>query len=173
MKISFLDAIFLVIVLLPAIICSIKGFIKEVFGMGALVLGIWAAALFYKLLTPFLAKYIHIQFLAIALSFLIIFLVVYLVVMIVRAVIGQVFDNDFFKNLDHFLGFVFGALEGLAIVAVILILIAGQPWFDVSELLDHSFFYHMMKWFIAAPAQSISNVVDTEKIIPIKTKGAK
>lgn len=173
MKISFLDAIFLVIILLPAIICSIKGFIKEVFGMGALVLGIWAAALFYKLLTPFLANYIHVQFLAIALSFLIIFLVVYLVVMIVRAVIGQVFDNDFFKNLDHFLGFVFGALEGLAIVAVILILIAGQPWFDVSELLDHSFFYHIMKWFIAAPAQSISNVVDTEKIIPIKTKGAK
>src|SRR5574344_1574523 len=76
MKHSFLDAIFLVIILLPAIICSIKGFIKEVFGMGALVLGIWAAALFYKLLTPFLSNYIHVQFLAIALSFLIIFLVV-------------------------------------------------------------------------------------------------
>lgn len=171
MSISFIDTVFLVIILLLAVICMFKGFIKEVLGKGAVILGIWAAILFYKLLVPYLLKYIHLRFLAIALSFLLVFLVVYLIVMIIRAIVGAAFQGEVLKGLDRTLGFVLGALEGLAVVAVILIVLAGQPWFDVSDLLSHSFFYKILKLFIAAPVDSLSHMVDAEKIIPIKNNG--
>lgn len=164
MTFTFLDIIFIAIILLLSIICASKGFIKELFGKGALVLGIWIAVLFYKKLNPYIAKYIHIESVSIVLSFLLIFLVVYLIMMIIRQIVGNIFEGEIFNGLDKTLGFFFGVVEGLAFVAVILILLAAQSWFDVSKLLNGSFFYNMLKGIIATPVDSISNMTAFNQI---------
>lgn len=171
MTFSFIDVIFIIIMLLFGVICAAKGFIKEVFGKGAIVLGIWFAILFYKKLVPYVSKYIDFKFLSIAIAFLLIFLVVYLVMMIIRQLVSSIFENEIFSSLDKVLGFVFGVLEGLAIVAVILIILSGQTWFDVSKLLDSSVIYKLLKGIIAVPVQSFTNIVDPEKIIPLGKGG--
>lgn len=171
MTFAFIDVVFIVIMILCGIICASKGFIKEVFGKGAIVLGIWFAILFYKKLVPYVSKYINFKFLSIAVSFLLIFLVVYLVMMILRQLVSSFFENEIFTSLDKVLGFVFGILEGLAVVAVILIILSGQTWFDVSKLLDSSVIYRMLKGLIAVPVQEFSNIVDPEKIVPLGKGG--
>lgn len=167
MTFSFLDVIFIIIMFLFGIICTTKGFIKEVFGKGALVLGVWMAILFYKKLVPYVSRYVTIYIVSVAVSLLIIFLVVYLIMMILRQLVSSFFENEIFKTLDKALGFVFGLLEGLAVVAVILIVLSAQPWFDVSNLLDTSIIYRMLKGVIAIPVQSVSNLVDPHAIVPL------
>jgi len=171
MTFSFLDVLFIIIILLLGIIGASKGFIKELFGKGALVIGIWTAVLFYKKLVPFIARHIHINFLCIVLSFLLIFLVAYLVVMIIRQLVGHAFEGEIFNGLDKTLGFVFGMIEGLAIVALILIVIAGQTWFPADNLLGSSFFYKLLKGIITVPIDSFSSMMEKKKIVPVK--GAK
>lgn len=171
MSLAFIDVIFLAIMVLFGIICAVKGFIKVLFEKGALILGIWAAILFYKTLVPFVSTYVNIKFLAIALSFLLVFLVVYIVMMVIRKLISSIFDNEIFKSLDRLLGFIFGFIEGLAIVAIILIVLSGQPWFDVSGLLDSSVIYNILKGLISVPVQSFTNIVDPERIIPLGKGG--
>ena len=91
--------------------------------------------------------------------------------MIIRQLVSSIFENEIFSSLDKVLGFVFGVLEGLAIVAVILIILSGQTWFDVSKLLDSSVIYKLLKGIIAVPVQSFTNIVDPEKIIPLGKGG--
>lgn len=157
---SRMDIVFIGIILLFAIIGCIRGFIKELFGKCALVLGIWVAVLFYKKLVPYMDKLIHKEFISIILSFLLIFIIVFLIVKIIQQAIGSAFDEDIFGGLDKSLGFVFGIIEGFAIVALALVMIAAQPWFDVQSLLNNSFFYRMLRRLIEVPIRELSIIVD-------------
>ena len=159
MNFSLMDVFFCIIILLFGVLGASRGFIKELFGKGALILGIWVAVLLYKRLLPYTNKIIHSEIIATVASFLIIFLVVYLIVMIVRQFIGEAFEGEIVHGLDRTTGFILGLIEGLAFVALLLIIIAGQPWFKVQSLLDDSFFYNQLAKFIATPVHQFSNVV--------------
>lgn len=159
MTFSLVDIFFIILIFLCAVICCAKGFIKVVFGQSALVLGIWVAVLFYKKIFPYMDKLIHHQYLSIILSFILLFLIVYLFVMIIRQCIGNVFEGEIFGGLDKTLGLIFGLIEGLAIVAVIFVVLAVQPWFDLSSIMNNSFFYRIIRRSIAVPVNTISNIV--------------
>lgn len=141
---SALDWVFVVFILIIAIVGLFKGFIKHIFGKLSIVLGIWGAFLFYKYLTPYVQKMISNTFLADAIAFVLIFLVIYLVIMIIGSILGKTFDGEIFNGLDRFLGFLIGAVEGLAFVALFLFLISSQPWFDITSITNSSVFYKIL-----------------------------
>ena len=161
MTFSVLDLVFLIIILSFAVIALIKGFVSELFGKGAPVLSVWIAILTYKLLLPSLECAIKIHILAVIVSFLIIFFVCYLILMIVKSILKKLVDNEILGGLNKFLGFVFGIIEGLALVLIILLLLSSQPWFDVSSLLEGSVFYRIFSPLLISSAQTISGAVNS------------
>lgn len=163
MTASYLDLFFLIVIILVAIIATVQGFIKELFGKGAPVVAIWIALIFYKKLAPLINNGIKIYWLSVVLSLLAIFIVAFLLMKIIQKIIEAAFDKDIFNGLDHFLGFIFGLVEGVAIVVLLLLVLSAQPWFDVSNLLDGSLFYKYLKLFIASPADVITNTVNSVK----------
>ena len=141
MNFIVIDWVFSGIILLFAISGVIKGFIDNVFGKIAFIAGILLGYLFYKEIATGLLKDIKVQFAANVIAFLLIFVVTFLVIKIVQMIIAKVFEWSILKSLDRTLGFIFGIVEGLAVVCLVLFLLTAQPFFDASNILGGSFYY--------------------------------
>ncbi len=147
MTLPIIDFVFFVILFAMAMVGSFKGFIRELFDKGAPVIGVWTAILFYRKLSKPLLAYVRIPVLSAIIAFIVIFILAFLIVKIVQQIVGNIFGGHLFRQLDHTLGFFFGLLEGFALIAIILIVLTSQPWFDVSSLLDGSLFYKIFLKF--------------------------
>ncbi|MBQ5492197.1 MAG: CvpA family protein [Treponema sp.] len=161
---SILDLVFLAIIALFAVVGLVRGFIRELFARGAPVLALWAAMLAFRKVNEYVEPHVQIHILSVIISFLLVFIAVYIVLMIVRNIISGVFGGEIFKGLDRLLGFAFGIVEGLAVVALLLIILQAQPWFDVQSLLDESFFYKMLGW-VGSLSGSVQNVPVPEETV--------
>lgn len=169
MNLPIIDFIFIGIIVLCSIIALIRGFINEIFGMGVPIVSAWSAILLYKFLLPTFSDLIKIYVAAVVVSFLIIFIATFLVLKIIQAIIKKIFETKILSSLDRVLGFAFGLLEGLAFVAIILIILTAQPWFDVSSLLNGSIFYRILSGIIAVPVENVVNAVNTvNENLPVK-----
>ena len=155
MSFTVIDWIFFVIILIFAFGALAKGFVDEFFGKAAWVLGILGGYIFYPFLTDALSKSISNIFLVNIISFLIFFIIVFLIVKIVGAIIGKLFEMNILNSLDHALGFLFGIVEGLAIVLLIMFIICAQPFFSVDSLVQNSFFYNLFGHYILNSTKEI------------------
>lgn len=162
-----IDIVFLLVVLTFAIIGAINGFLNEVFGKAAPVVSIWVAILFYGRLVSPIEKHLKIHLVSVVLSFLLIFIIAFIVMKILQTAIKNIFGGEIFKDLNRFLGFVFGFLEGLAVVGIVLILMKAQPWFNVDTILDGSFFSRILNPVISIPLESLSKAVEKNSSVPL------
>lgn len=138
MTFNFIDIIFIVIILFFAVTACVSGLIRELFGKLAVVAGAVAAFFFSGKLSPYLFKIINNKTVDLVIAFLLIFIAVFLFVKIIQILFKNIFSGEILKSLDHVLGFIFGAIEGVAIVSCVLILLEAQIWFDASSLIDGS-----------------------------------
>ena len=140
-----IDWIFSIIILIFAISGVIKGFIDNVFGKIAFVAGILLAYLFYKDIATGLLKDIKIPVAANVIAILLIFVVTFLVIKIIQMIVAKVFEWSILKSLDRTLGFIFGIVEGLALVCLIVFLLSAQPFFNTQTIFDGSFYYNIIQ----------------------------
>lgn len=152
-----IDIVFFLIVLVFAVIGAVNGFLNEVFGKAAPVVAIWGAVLFYGRLVEPIERHIRVHLVAVILAFLSIFIAVFIVVKLVQILLRNVFRGEIFKSLDRFLGFAFGIVEGVAVVAVVLIVMRAQPWFNTDSLLEGSFFGNVLEPVISIPLSSLDS----------------
>jgi membrane protein required for colicin V production len=156
-----IDIVFLVIVLGFGIFGAINGFLNEVFGKAAPVVSAWVALLFYNRLVSPMEEHLQIHFVAVTLSFLLIFVIAFIVMKIVQTMIKNLFGGEIFKDLDKFLGFVFGVIEGLAVTGIILLFMYAQSWFKIDEILSGSFFDRILHPILSNPLETITNAVES------------
>ena len=159
MTFTLLDTIFIAIILLLAIHGFISGFIKEFFSKVAVVGGVLSAIIFYNQLTPYLIEYIKNEFVTKILAFLLIFIFAYLIVRFIQLFLGKLFSGEILKGLDRSLGFFFGAVEGLLVVCVILILFYAQPWFNIDSVFEGSVFHSSLYDFLAEPVDVVQGFI--------------
>ena len=145
MTFTLIDWIFSALILIFAIGGIIKGFIDNVFGKIAFVAGIVLGVFFYKDLANVLLKDIKIEFAAKIISFLLIFVVTFLVIKIVQMIVAKVFEWSILKSLDRTLGFIFGIVEGTAVVCLTVFLLNAQPFFSTESLFNGSFYYNVIQ----------------------------
>ncbi len=162
-----IDIVFLLVVLTFAVMGMINGFLNELFGKAAPVVSIWLAVLFYGRLVAPIEEHLKIHLLSVVLAFLLIFVISFIVMKILQTAIKNIFGGEIFKDMDRFLGFVFGLLEGLAVVGIVLILMKSQPWFKVDLMLDGSFFARILSPFISVPLENFSQAVENVPSVPI------
>ena len=144
MSFTVIDWVFSGSILIFAISGVIIGFIDNVFGKIAFIAGILLGYLFYKDIAKILSKDIKFPFAANILAFLLIFVVTFLVIKIIQMIVSKVFEWSILKSLDRTLGFIFGLVEGAAVVCLAIFLLTAQPFFDVENLFDGSFYYNFV-----------------------------
>ena len=163
MSLSILDIIFLVILLAVTVKATIDGFVVAFFSKAAVILGIAMAVLFYRKLVIVVTRFVDTDtpLLPNVISFLIIFLVVYLIVKIIQQLVGSCFQGESMINLDHALGFFLGIAESLLIIAVILIILRLQPWFDLTSLFKESIFARFFEPVLLDSATKLPEIIQS------------
>ena len=159
MNFVIIDWIFSLIILIFAISGVIKGFIDNVFGKIAFVAGILLAYLFYKDIATGLLKDVRIPVAANVIAFLLIFVVTYLVIKLIQMIVAKVFEWSILKSLDRTLGFLFGIVEGLAVICLVIFLLTAQPFINVQPIFDGSFFYNLVTSVFNSTKEEIGNHV--------------
>jgi membrane protein required for colicin V production len=133
------DIVFGIIILFLALRGVLRGFIGEVFSLGAIVVGIGAAVLFSSLFAGYVESSLNLQGWGHVVAFLGTFLIVYVLMKIIEKALKGVVETIHLQNLDKALGLFLGCLEGIAAVGFLIFLLSLQPFVDLSGPLGNSF----------------------------------
>lgn len=149
--ITTVDIIFVLIALIFCIKAAIKGFIDEVFGVGAFILCAFGSIKLSPLLEPYLSDVMNV-YLAKVLAFVIIFVGLFLIVKIIQLALKSIFSGTIFTSLDHGLGFIFGIVEAILFICIIIMILQVlQPWIDTQKIRDDSFFCRIFQFLLNHP----------------------
>jgi membrane protein required for colicin V production len=118
-----LDILFVVIIAVCAIFSIIKGFMREVFFLGGVVLGIILAANFYLDIAESLSPVLGTGTVAKVVSFALIFLVIAVGVSLAGVALARIMRIAKLGGVDRLLGLLFGVIKGVLICAVICFVI--------------------------------------------------
>ncbi|MDR3304182.1 MAG: CvpA family protein [Treponema sp.] len=157
-NIVFIDIICAVIILLCVIRCSLRGFLRETLAMAGLVLGIIAAICFYKRIAAVIrGRFMpDAQALPEILGFSVIFVSVCMLSALLGALLRETLAGLYLGTADRVMGAVFGLIEGLALVALLLFVISVQSIFDKAAILEGSFFaQHILPMLRALPQMQL------------------
>lgn len=125
------DIAVLVLVALGAITGFMRGFIQEVFALGAWIVALVAIHHFHSPLAEALTPHIGTESGAAMLAFALLLLVPYAIVKLLSNHLGEASRNSVLGPIDRVLGFGFGALKGMVIVVLgfsILVLAYDTVW---------------------------------------------
>ncbi len=116
-----LDIIIIILLAFFAVTSFFRGFIKEAFALGGIVLGVVVANFYYTQLGNHLINYIENVQIANILSYLILFIFTAVIVSILGNILKKFINLIFLKWVDRFIGLVFGFTKGLVIVFVLVL----------------------------------------------------
>ncbi|MDR1374749.1 MAG: CvpA family protein [Treponema sp.] len=142
MRLANIDIVFAVLTVILIVRASLRGFVEEFMAMASLVLGILGAVIFYKNAGLFIReRYMpEVQVIPEILGFLILFLIIYILIKILAHILEDIIQRINLGGVNHFLGFLFGIVEGLTLVSLILAVLIVQPLFNSGPLLGESYF---------------------------------
>jgi membrane protein required for colicin V production len=144
--IAVIDIVFAVLALLLTVRCALRGFIGELLSMASVALGLLAALFFYKnggayIRTKFMPD---IKILPEVLAFIALFLIVFVLIKILARILRDIIEGFKLGGVDRFLGIVFGLVEGLVVISLILVVLTIQPLFDPKPVLQKSIFAEIL-----------------------------
>jgi len=159
------DAGVVAVVVISALIGFARGFIREVFGVGAWVGAIILAVWFHELVLPPILRWTSDPSIATPLSYGAIFLPSLIVLSIVSGAIGNAVRGSMLGSLDRTMGLAFGvARAGLLLAAAYVVLGWLQPppaWPEpVKEARSTPYVYALAVWLVNyLPEQYRPNIV--------------
>ncbi|MDX5360844.1 MAG: CvpA family protein [Alphaproteobacteria bacterium] len=115
------DIVIIGVVLLSALLAMVRGFTREVLGLGALAAALAAAYFGFGHVSPYARQYIQPDTVADGASAVGIFLVVWFVAAMIGHWFSRKIEDSPVSAIDRTLGFVFGAVRGLAVLAVLFL----------------------------------------------------
>jgi len=137
MDLGWLDFVFMAILLVALIIGFIKGLIREIIGLVAVVLGLILAAFYYPYASRIFELFISHETLAHFLGFLLIFFAILAIAGLISHLLSKLMKGPF-RFLNHFLGGIFGFLKGILVCGVIVFAFIVFP--VSKEALINSYF---------------------------------
>ena len=116
--VSALDLIVIGIVLLSALLASVRGFTREVLAIASWVIAIFAAYSLHPSLLQYFTPYISNPQIALAVTIAVLFLGILVIVSLITVKISDLILDSRIGALDRSLGFLFGALRGFLIATI-------------------------------------------------------
>jgi membrane protein required for colicin V production len=149
-SIAVIDIIFVVLMVIFVVRCSLRGFIGEIMSMASVVLGLLASFFFYKNGGAYIREKFMpgMEVIPDILAFLALFLIVFILIKILELMLKEIVEGIRLGGADRFLGIFFGLAEGIAVVCLVLFVLTVQPLFDPAPLLNKSFFAKILLPFI-------------------------
>jgi membrane protein required for colicin V production len=115
---NWLDILLIIIVALTVVIGALKGFLRQVIGLMAAIIGLFLAVKYYPQGAEIL-KFVSNQVLASLLGFLLIFVAVLCLGWVINILLTKAVRGPL-KSLNHFLGACLGFVKGLFICGVVV-----------------------------------------------------
>ena len=114
--------ILILLLFIPALIGGIrKGFIRQLAGLIALLLGLWAASKYNALLSEIIClKFETTSSLVPVISFIIIFLIILLLVSLIGRLVSKIFQVAMLGWLDRIVGVLFSFLKTAFILSILI-----------------------------------------------------
>jgi membrane protein required for colicin V production len=146
MSFAAIDCIFVALIVIFSVRCALRGFVSELMSMASVVLGLLTALYFYKkggelVRLKFMPE---LRIIPEIIAFVGLFLVVFVAIKILEAMLEEIIEGVRLGSADRFLGVIFGLVEGIIVVSLVLFVFSVQPLFDPAPLLEKSFFAHIL-----------------------------
>lgn len=146
---AWVDIVILAVIGISIIVSLFRGFMREVFSLFVWVLAIWLGLQFSGLLAGALEAWIELPSARVIIAFAGIFLVVLVIGGLVNYLLGKLIESTGLSATDRLVGGLFGALRGVAIVLVAVIVLSltpfkEDPWWQESRLLPE--FTRLAEW---------------------------
>jgi membrane protein required for colicin V production len=154
----YLDIVCLVIFLIITIRVVARGFVKEFLEMAAFICATAGAVFLSGPLSVLLDKLFGKTGWNQIIAFLVCFLVIYIVIKILQSALSDLFEKFHLEKLDRALGLVLGIVEGILVVAIVLLALnwlKGIKALNISALLSGSFIAKLLLPIILPFANSI------------------
>ncbi len=132
MYFNWFDYILLGIIIISFIYGFIKGLIRQIVGLSALVIGVILAIYFYKNIAELVFSFIQNKMVSYLLGFLLIFISVIIFGMIISFILSKLIRGPL-KTMNHILGGIFGILRGALICIIIVFLLMAFPLGNLNE----------------------------------------
>jgi len=137
--VTFIDIIFIAIIILLAVKGAISGVISELFSLLSFIGALICSSIYYSYGAEFLTDHLGPSgkwnnYL----GFILIFLVVFIIIRLIGYIIKKFVNQLHLQNFDHTLGFVAGLIEGLFLVFFIYYLIISQPVIPPEQIFKNS-----------------------------------
>jgi membrane protein required for colicin V production len=119
---NYVDIVLGILLILSAIGGFSKGFVEELAGLVALILGIWAAIHFSDIVGQFLTNTFHITYKHLNIvAFIVTFILVVILVHIIGSVVNKMVKAISLGFLNRLAGLAFGSVKGALILSVLLV----------------------------------------------------
>jgi membrane protein required for colicin V production len=139
-----MDWIFTGIVVIMAVRCFSRGFVRELLSVAAYVVGLFAGLMFSNSLIDLSAEKLGIAGLPptmlYVLAFIVCFVLGFLVMKLIARLLHEGLEAAKLDVIDKILGLILGIGEGLIVVSLVLLILDIQEFFDVEKLLSGSLF---------------------------------
>lgn len=162
---NWVDLVILAVILLSALIGFMRGFVREVLGIGAWVLAAFVAVTWFHPAQQLARRYIDNPDIADPVAFVVLFLLVLIVLSIVAGWIGRLARASPLGGVDRSLGVLFGLVRGFVLFIAIYIgcgmLLPADHWPPpVQRARSLSYIYAGAAWAAnQLPAQYRPHVV--------------
>jgi membrane protein required for colicin V production len=136
------DYVVIAAVVLSAIVGALRGFLREAIALAAWLVALFVAWHFSDVIEPHLGGLLAPSYVRPWAARVIIVALILLVGAGLGAIIGHYVRLSIFSGIDRFLGFLFGAVRGLVLIGVFVILgqllkLDGEMWWRHSMLLPY------------------------------------
>lgn len=123
MIITVLDGIVVAVILLSAFLAMLRGFSREVLSLISWAIAAVATLFLFKPVLPFFEQYLSNKMIALIVTLVTIFIIVLIITSIITMKISDFIIDSRIGILDRIIGFVFGALRGLFIMVIGMLLL--------------------------------------------------
>ncbi|WP_156850425.1 CvpA family protein [Bartonella refiksaydamii] len=123
MVITVLDGIVVAVILLSAFLAMLRGFSREVLSLVSWAIAAVATLFLFKPVLPFFEQYLSNKMIALITTLVTIFIIILIITSIITMKISDFIIDSRIGILDRTIGFVFGALRGLFIMVIGMLLI--------------------------------------------------
>ncbi len=124
---TFWDYAFILIILLSTVLATMKGLVREVISLAALVGGFVLAILYYPALGTMISELSKTEAIANFAGFLTIFLGVLLMGAIASFAVNRLLKAVSLQWIDRLLGALFGLLRGWAVASILMLALIAFP----------------------------------------------
>lgn len=138
MEWNTLDVLFGILLLFFSLRGVLRGFVGEVFSIGAVALGIGAGYFLGPHVAQIMEQKLHLSGWGNVVAFLGVFLLVYMLLKLIEKLFRGFIESLHLQNLDKALGLFLGVGEGLILVLLLLWVLRVQPIFDTKAWIQGS-----------------------------------